>query len=201
MGYENTCDFYCWQLHAAAANSLQSCPTLCDPIDGSPPGSRPWDSPGKNTGAGCHFLLQCMKVESESEAAQSCLTPCDQPHGLQPTMPLCPRDFPGKSTGVGRHCFLLLGSIAYTHNWKKCSILVAAMLLFSCWVMSNSETPWTVARQTPLSMGFPRQEYWSGFLFPPPGDLPDLGIKPCLLLGRQILYRWATWKASILVRG
>ena len=59
---------------AAAAKSLQSCPTLCDPIDGSPPGSRPWDSPGKNTGVGCHFLLQCMKGESESEVAQSCLT-------------------------------------------------------------------------------------------------------------------------------
>ena len=38
--------------------SLKSCPTLCDPTDGSPPGSRPWDSPGKNTGVGCHFLLQ-----------------------------------------------------------------------------------------------------------------------------------------------
>ena len=50
---------------AAAAKSLQSCPTLCDPIDGSPPGSRPWDSPGKNTGVGCHFLPQCMKVKSE----------------------------------------------------------------------------------------------------------------------------------------
>ena len=36
---------------------------------------RPWDSPGKNTGVGCYFLLQCMKVKSESEAAQSCLTP------------------------------------------------------------------------------------------------------------------------------
>ena len=50
---------------AAAAKSLQSCPTLCDPIDSSPPGfPRPWDSPGKNTGVGCkntgvscHFLL------------------------------------------------------------------------------------------------------------------------------------------------
>ena len=58
----------------AAAKSLQSCPTLCDPIDGSPPGSRPWDSPGKNAGVGCHFLLQCMKVKSESEVAQSCPT-------------------------------------------------------------------------------------------------------------------------------
>jgi len=38
---------------------------------------RPWDSPGKNTGVGCHFLLQCMKVKSESEIAQSCLTLSD----------------------------------------------------------------------------------------------------------------------------
>ena len=63
---------------AAAAKSLQSCPALCDPIDGSPPGSPcPWDSPGKNTGVGCHFLLQCTKVKSESEVAQSCLTLSD----------------------------------------------------------------------------------------------------------------------------
>ena len=57
---------------AAAAKSLQSCPTLCDPIDGRLPS--PWDSPGKNTGVGCHFLLQCRKMKSESEVAQSCLT-------------------------------------------------------------------------------------------------------------------------------
>ena len=63
---------------AAAAKSLQLCPTLYDPIDGSPPGSRPWDSPGKNTGVGCHFLLQCMKMKSESEVIQSCLT-CSNP--------------------------------------------------------------------------------------------------------------------------
>ena len=53
----------------AAAKSLQSCLTLCDPIDGS--------SPGKNTGVGCHFLLQCMNVKSESEVSQSCLTLSD----------------------------------------------------------------------------------------------------------------------------
>ena len=56
---------------AAAAKLLQSCPTLCDPIDGRLP--RPWDSPGKNAGVGCHFLLQCMKVKSKSEVAQSYL--------------------------------------------------------------------------------------------------------------------------------
>ena len=39
-------------------------------------------------------------------------------------------------------------------------------------------TPWTVAYQAPLSMGFSRQEYWSGLPFPSPGDLPDPGIKP-----------------------
>ena len=59
---------------AAAAKSLQSCPTLCDPVDGSPPGS---PVPGillARSGVGCHVLLQCMKVKSESEATQSCPT-------------------------------------------------------------------------------------------------------------------------------
>ena len=40
------------------------------------------------------------------------------------------------------------------------------------------ETPWTVARQAPLSMEFSRQEYWSGLPFPPPGDLPEPGMEP-----------------------
>ena len=66
---------------------------------------RPWDSPGKNTGVGCHFLLQSMKVKSESEVAQS--SPTLRPHGLHSTRLLLPWDFPGKSTGVGCHCLLL----------------------------------------------------------------------------------------------
>ena len=41
-------------------------------------------------------------------------------------------------------------------------------------------TPWTVARQAPLSVGFSRQEYWSGLPFPPPGDLPSPGIELAL---------------------
>ena len=51
-------------------------------------------------------------------------------------------------------------------------------------------TPWTVANQTPLSMGFSRQEYWSGLLFSSPGDLPDPGIEPVSCVsctGRQVL--------------
>ena len=43
--------------------------------------------------------------------------------------------------------------------------------------VSDSETPWIVAHQAPLSMGFSRQEYWSGLPFPPPRDLPNPGIK------------------------
>src|SRR5574337_83675 len=90
---------------AAAAKSLQSCPTLCNPIDGSPPGSYPWDSPGKNTGVGCHFLLQCMKVKAKVKS-------------------------------------------------------LSRVLLFA--------TPWTAAYQAPPSMGFSRQEYWSGLPLPSP---------------------------------
>ena len=62
---------------AAAAKSLQSCPTL-QPHRRQPIRlRRPWDSPGKNTGVGCHFLLQCRKVKSESEVAQLCPTLSD----------------------------------------------------------------------------------------------------------------------------
>ena len=50
--------------------------------------------------------------------------------------------------------------------------------MLSCSVVSDLATSWTVACQAPLSMGLPRQEYWSGLSFPPPGDLPDPGIEP-----------------------
>ena len=95
-----------------AAKLLQSCPTLCDP-------TRlpcPWDSPGKNTGAGCHFLLQCMKVKSESEVAQSCLTPSD------------PMDcsLPGSSVhGIFQARVLEWGAIAFS-NPKRCPPVLLA---------------------------------------------------------------------------
>ena len=62
---------------STGAKSLQSCQTL-QPHRRQPTRLPcPWDSPGKNTGVGCHFLLQCMKVQSESEVAQSCPTLSD----------------------------------------------------------------------------------------------------------------------------
>ena len=61
-------------------------------------------------------------------------------------------------------------------------------------------TPWTVARQAPLSMGFSREEYWSGLPCPPPGDLPDPGIEPKSLMSPPLaggfLTTSATWEAQ-----
>ena len=92
---------------AAAAKSLQPCPTRCNPIDGSPPGS---PVPG---------ILQARTLEwvaiSFSNAGKwkvrvnrSVVSDPQRPHGLQLTRLLHPWDFPGKSTGVGCHCLLLL---------------------------------------------------------------------------------------------
>ena len=90
---------------ATAAKSLQSCPTV-RPQRWQPTRlPHPWDSPGKNTGVGCHFLLQCMKVESESEVAQSYLTLSD------------PMDcsLPGSSVhGISQARVLEWGAIAFS---------------------------------------------------------------------------------------
>ena len=59
-----------------------------------------------------------------------------------------------------------------------CCVCVC-MCVYSCSVMSDSLQPlWTIARQAPLSMRFPRQEYWSGLPFPTPEDFPEPGIEP-----------------------
>ena len=90
---------------SAAAKSLQSCPTLCDPIDSSPPG---FSVPG---------ILQARTLEwvaiSFSNAwkwkvkwSRSVVSDSQRHHGLQPTRLLHPWDIPGKSTGVGCHCLL-----------------------------------------------------------------------------------------------
>ena len=57
-------------------------------------------------------------------------------------------------------------------------------------------TPWTVAHQAPLSMGFFRQEYWSGLPCPPPGDLPNPGIKPVSLVSLALTGRFFTTSST-----
>ena len=103
---------------AAAAKSLQSCPTLCNPIDSSPQGS---PVPG---------ILQARTLEWVA--------------------------------------------ISFTmHESEKWKLKVKS--LSPVWLFA---TPWTAAYQAPPSMGFSRQEYWSGLPLPSPGDLPDPGIEP-----------------------
>ena len=150
----------------------------------------PWDSPGKNTGVGCHALLQ----------------------GVFPTQVSCiagrflPSEPPGKprNTGLGSlsllqgifltqelnqgflHCRQILYQLSYqgSLNLLGTSINSSGVeQLFICIseVTQSCQlfaTPWIVAYQAPLSMGFSRQEYWSGLPFPSSGDLPDPGIEP-----------------------
>ena len=70
QGIEKTIFFKAIGHATAASKSLQSCQLCATPEMAAHQAPRPWDSPGKNTGVGCHFLLQCMKVKSESEVAE-----------------------------------------------------------------------------------------------------------------------------------
>ena len=107
-----------WKSAAAAAKSHQSCPTLCDPIDGSPRGS---PVPG---------ILQARALEWVA--------------------------------------------ISFSNAWKW---KVKVKSLSRYWLFM---TPWTVAYQAPLSIGFSRQEYWSGVPLPsPPESLDDPNMRTC----------------------
>ena len=103
---------YWHKRHAAAAKSLQSCLTLCDPIDGSPPGST---VPGILQARTLEWVAFPSPVHESEKWKLSCSVVFDsqRPHGLQPTRLLCPWDSPGKSTGVGCHCHL-----RYYFNWR-----------------------------------------------------------------------------------
>ena len=72
-----------------------------------------------------------------------------------------------------------------------------------CSVVSDSVTPWTVACQAPLSVGFSRQDYWSGLPCPSPGDLPDPGMEFTSLaspaLARGFFTTDATWEAPKII--
>ena len=123
--------------------------------------SRPWDSPGKNTGVGCHFLLQCMKVKSE-KWSRSVVSDSQRPHGLQPTRLLCPWDFPGKSTGVGCHCLLHMTMLP-TAFWKSVVISqIHQTSRFSHNLITNPRCCFSTGAASPMD--------WRHFLFTP---LPD----------------------------
>ena len=126
---------------------------------------RPWDSPGKNTGVGCHLLLQCTKVKSESEVAQSCLTLSDPMEGSLPgSSALCwlrikatflipPNSWSlyFYSASEDRESQDLGPNITKTKQTVWCAQLLS--------YVQHIATTWTVANQAPLCMGFFRQEY------------------------------------------
>ena len=88
---------------------------------------RPWDSPGKNTGVGCHFLLQCIKVKSESEVAQSCLT-------LHNSMDCSP---PGSSVhGIFQARVLNYHTIALISHASKVMLKISKLGFNSMWTMN-----------------------------------------------------------------
>ena len=183
---------------AAAAKSLQSCPTL-RPHRRQPTRLPSLEFPRQAYWSGLPFPSPVHESEKWKQS-HSVVSNSSWPHGLQPTRLLCPWDFPGKSTGVGCHCLiiclllLLLSrfsrvrlcdptdgsppgsavpgilqgktlewvaiSFSNVWNWKVKVKLLSCVRLFV--------TPWTVAYQAPPSMGFSRQEYWSGLPLPSP---------------------------------
>ena len=93
--------------YVAAAKLLQSCLTLCDPIDGSPQAPTSLGFSRQEYWSGVPFSSP-MHESEKSRWSHSVVSDSSWPHGLQPTRLLCPWDFPGKSTGVGCHCLLLI---------------------------------------------------------------------------------------------
>ena len=135
----------------------------------------PWDSPGKNTGVGCPFLLQCMEVKSESEVAQLCPTLSD-PMDCSLNFRLGRIKFT-KTHSISVICRHTQGFLDckknLTHVWLSNKVILYAQSLSG---VSLFVIPWTVVWQASLSMGFSRQEYWSGLPFSPSGDLRNPGI-------------------------
>ena len=85
--------------------------------------------------------------------------------------------FPSSHTQSQKHTFTLTDSKVGRHVPGTHTALLSCAWLFA--------TPWTIHHQAPLSVGFPRQEHWSGFPFPSPGDRPDPGIEPSVLPALQ----------------
>ena len=119
---------------AATAKSLQSCPTLCDPIDGSPPGSPSLGFSRQEYWSGLPFPSPVHENE-KWKWSRSVVSDSSRPHGLQPTRLLCPWDFPGKSTGVGCHCLLHAPSLGFDKCICYCIIQGSFTVLKIPWAL------------------------------------------------------------------
>ena len=131
----------------------------------------PWDSPGKNTGVGCHCLLQCMKVKSESEVAQSCPTLSDPMDGSPPGSPV---------HGIFQARVLEWGAIVCTNEMLWC--LVCAHML-SCVRLCD---PMDCSLPGSSVHGIFQVRILDGLPCPSPGDFPNPGIKPMSLASPEL---------------
>ena len=105
-----------YSLAAASAKSLQLCPTLCNPIDGSLPGS---PVPGILQARTLEWVDIPFSSAWKWKGSRSAVSDSSPPYGLQPTRLLHPWDFPGKSTGVGCHCLLRYTALMYSFSYLE----------------------------------------------------------------------------------
>ena len=140
---------------ATAAKSLQSCPTLCDPIDDSPPGSPvPEILQARTLERVAISFSNAWKWKVKSLSRVRLLaTP-----GLQPTRLLCPWDFPGKNTGVGCHCFLRSYQLVQAN---PCGALQSMKRKRLAIPEVSNEKAVCVEEEKPLSFPFVRLEWKS----------------------------------------
>ena len=113
---------------------------------------RPWDSPSKNTGVGCHFLLQCVKVKVKSlSRVRPSAAPWTAAFQAPPSMGFfrqeCWSGVPLPSPNLTLRYLINIQYVRLVSHFSHVQLFV---------------TPWTIAHQAPLSMGFSRQEYWNG---------------------------------------
>ena len=156
----------------------------------------PWDSPGKNTGVGCHFLLQCMKVKSESEVAQACPT-------LSNPMDYSP---PGSSIhGIFQARVLEWGAIAFSHRLGFIKYLVIFFLhsltTETCVTMllkvySRQETRvWPMGQEDSMETGIATHFSILAWRIPwteEPGGLQSMG-------SQRVRHNWATEHTHMLL--
>ena len=137
----------------------------------------PWDSPGKNTGVGCHFLLRGIFLTQ----------------GSNPGLPHCRWILYQRSlywaTREALICTVGSKNTLESITTPGCcnNLTVSDWIIFTRLCVLSHFSPlwlfatlWTVVHQPPPSMGFSRQEYWIGLPFPSPGDLPDPGVEGLL---------------------
>ena len=143
-------------------------------MDCSLPGSSVYGTiPGKNPAVGCHFLLQRI-VPTQGWNL----------HLLHWQVDSLPLSHQGSAEKLKKKKIIWIDRETFCIKFLFYVCVLGCVWLFVI--------PWCVAFQALLSMGFFRQEYWSRLSFPPPGDIPDLGIKPMYLMSPALAGRFIT---------